>query len=131
MNPKDLTKVWDAPDQSKLALKQTSVRLPILVAAKINALCELYPRKNKSEVICDLLSTALDQLEDGMESIKGGIVEYEPGPRGGHIPLYEDIGLRGRFRSRTIKYLRELEKEADIKEPTAFYEMYLSGDEVP
>lgn len=129
MNPKDLTKVWDAPDHSRLAPKQTSIRLPILVAAKINALCEIYPRKTKTEIICDLLSTALDQLEDGMESAKGDFVEYEPGPHGEKLSVYEDVGLKGRFRSRTLRNLRELEKEAEIKEPMSYFESYVVSEE--
>lgn len=129
MNPKDLTKVWDAPDHSKLAPKQTSIRLPILVAAKINALCEIYPRKSKSEIICDLLSTALDQLEEGMESVKGDFIEVEHGPHGGRVNIYEDIGLKGRFRARTLRNLRELEKEAGIKEPISYFESFFSDDE--
>ena len=112
MNPQDLLKVWDAPDNSKLTPKQLSIRLPILVAAKISALCDLYPRKTKTEIIGDLLSTALDQLGAALPSIKGQQIGVcEDGP------YYEDDGPCGRFNSLTEKYLRELEKEAGITEP--------------
>lgn len=112
MEPQDLVKVWDAPDNSKLTPKQLSIRLPILVSAKISALCDLYPRKTKTEIIGDLLSTALDQLEAALPSAQGD----QLGEHQGEI-YYEDIGLRGRFNVITEKYLRELEKEAGIKEP--------------
>ena len=128
MNPKDLTKVWDAPDNSKLTPKQISIRLPILVSAKINALCDIYPRKTKSEIICDLLSTSLDQLEEGMGSIAGDLVSYEPSLNG-RTPIYEDDGLKGRFRRRVISHLRELEKESGLKEPIMFPESYVYGEE--
>lgn len=114
MNPQDLVKVWDAPDNTRLTPKQISIRLPILVAAKISALCDLYPRKTKTEIIGDLLSTALDQLEAALPSAQGeqvGEVPYDG------TPIYEDVGLRGAFCTRTEKYLRELEKEAGIKDP--------------
>lgn len=128
MNPKDLVKVWDAPDNSKLTPKQISIRLPLLVSAKINALCEIYPRKTKTEIIGDLLSTALEQLEEGMESKRGEFIEYEP-TRCGRVPIYEDDGLRGIFRNRTIRNLRELESEAGITEPMPFPESVVYGEE--
>jgi hypothetical protein len=119
MDPRDLVKVWDAPDHSRLAPKQISVRLPILVAAKIRALCELYPRTTKSQMIGDLLATALDQVEAALPSEKGKFLCDASGPGDSEEPepVYEDIGLKGRFRTLTEKYLRELEKEAGIREP--------------
>lgn len=112
MNPQDLVKVWDAPDNSKLTPKQLSIRLPLLVAAKLSALCDLYPRKTKTEIIGDLLSTALDQLEAALPSAKGDQIGIHE-----DTPYFEDVGLSGRFNSLTEKYLRDLEKEAGIKEP--------------
>lgn len=129
MNPKDLVKVWDAPDNSKLTPKQISIRLPILVAAKINALCEIYPRKTKTEIICDLLSTALDQLEEGMESFKGEQIGEYPSGHGWDIPYYEMAGLKGRFLNITHKHLRDLEKEAGITEPMDFTIPVIYGDD--
>jgi hypothetical protein len=139
MDPKDLVKVWDAPDHSRLTPKQISIRLPILVAAKISALCELYPRSSKSKVIGDLLATALDEVEGALESKKGKFLYDAPDfpPEGingvdesafSSEPVYEDIGLRGRFRTLTEKYLRELEKEAGIKEPLDIPQALIFGD---
>jgi hypothetical protein len=63
MKTKDLITVWGAPEPPKLTPKQMSIRLPITVAAKISALCEMYPKKSKTEIISDLLTAALEQLE--------------------------------------------------------------------
>lgn len=111
MEPKDLVKVWDAPDHSKLTPKQISLRLPIQVAAKISALCDMYPRKTKTEIIGDLLATALDQLADGLPSEQGRILGIGPDDE----PVHEDIGMRGRFFDLTQKYLKELEEEISSK----------------
>ena len=111
MHPGDLNKVWDAPDRSKLTPKQISLRLPILVAAKISALCELYPRENKTHIIGDLLATALDQLELGM-SEKGPEIDQTR-----EFTVYAEVGIIRRFYKLTEKYLRELEKEVGVKEP--------------
>lgn len=113
MEPKDLVKVWNAPDNSKLSPKQFSLRLPILVSAKISALCEMYPRKSKTEIIGDLLATALDQFADGLESIDGKFICNDPSDG---EPICEDIGPRRHFSDLTDKYLRELESEIKLKE---------------
>ena len=133
MDPKDLVKVWDAPDHSQLTPKQISIRLPILAAAKISAFCEMYPSKSKSQIIADLIVTALDQVVDALQSKKGkclgadldfsyGDPELEPYiDRETYNPtieeIYEDIGPKGKFLRLYKKNLRELEKELKIKEP--------------
>ncbi len=112
MEPRDLVKVWDAPDNSRLTPKQWSVRLPLHVAAKINALCEMYPRKSKTEIIGDLLATALDQFRAALPCEDGRLF--------GHCPdtgedIHEMVGERARFDSLTTKHIKELEQEIDSK----------------
>lgn len=113
MNPQDLVKVWDAPDNSKLTPKQLSIRLPIHVAAKISALCDMFPRKTKTEIIGDLLATALDQLRTGFPFVDGQLLYVDPNS---NESIYEDIGPRTRFDSLTEKYLKELENELEGKD---------------
>ena len=132
MDPKDLVKVWDAPDHSRLTPKQISIRLPILVAAKISALYEIYPRSSKSKIIGDLLATAIDEVEQALPSKKGKVI-YEDAPRevdpeSDQKAYHEDIGLRGKFWKLTEKYLRELEKEAGIKDPMPIPEVYVEEE---
>ena len=115
MEPQDLVKLWDAPDNSKLTPKQLSIRLPMHVAAKISALNDLYPRKTKTEIIGDLLATAIDQFEAAFPWVDGRLLGYANDDH--NDPIYEDVGPRRRFHSLTEKYLKELESEAGIKEP--------------
>ena len=119
MEPKDLIKVWDAPDNTKLTPKQISLRLPLLVSAKISALCDMYSRKTKTEIIGDLLATALDQFESGLEDEKGQCYgPTNPNSQQNEMEImYENIGSRGRFWTLTEKHLRDLEQEAGITEP--------------
>ena len=127
LKPEDLVKVWDAPDNTRLTPKQVSIRLPILVAAKISALCEIFPRKTKTELIGDLLATALDQLEEGLPSVQG----RELGINNDDEPVFEEIGLVGRFRNLTEKYLQELEAEAGIQEPVQAPDPLVSKKKLP
>jgi hypothetical protein len=124
MKTRDLITVWDAPDAPKLTPKQISIRLPIIVSAKLSALCDLYPRKTKTEIIGDLLTTALEQIEEEFPRVKGRLEnESEEGA------VYEDVGKRNRYLKLTEKYLRELEEEAGIKEPMEFYSTALIYEE--
>ena len=118
MNANELITIWGAPEPPKLTPKQLSIRLPILVSAKISALCELYPSKTKTEIIGDLLTTALDELEKAFPRIQGRQLEYYP--EHGEIPAWEDAGVRPDYLRLTEKYLRELEKEAEVTEPMPF-----------
>ena len=68
METKDLVKLWNAPDNTRLTPKQMSIRLPLHVAAKISALCEMFPKKTKTEIIGDLLATALEAVAEGFSS---------------------------------------------------------------
>ena len=113
MKPQDLLNVWDAPDNSKLTPKQLSIRLPLHVAAKISALCDMYPRKTKTEIIGDLLATALDQLRSGFPFVEGREICRDPAT---DEIMYEDIGPASRFDSLTARYLREMENELEVKE---------------
>ena len=42
MKAKDLRAVWEAPDNSRLMKKQTSVRLATHIGARIDAICHLF-----------------------------------------------------------------------------------------
>jgi hypothetical protein len=132
MEPKDLVKVWDAPDHSKLTPKQMSIRLPVLAAAKFATLAEMYPSKSKSQMLADLVATALDQVIDALPSKKGALIAEEPDhimdddlrrTQGleqnvaiGTVSIYEDIGAKGQFLRLLKKNMRKIEKEAGIEE---------------
>lgn len=114
-----LTSLWDTPDNSRLTAKQFSLRLPIHVAAKVAALCEMYPNKNRTQIIGDLLTSALEDLEQSLKTIPS----KEPID---HAPdgtlIYEDIGPRSRFRSLANKHYQELEKELGNEDAPQLYD---------
>lgn len=64
-----------SPDNTRLTTKQLSFRLPVHIAAKIAALCEMYPQKNRTQIVADLLTTALDALEEVLPEALGEPVE--------------------------------------------------------
>lgn len=113
MKANELTSYWNTPDNSKLTPKQISIRLPIHVAAKIQALCDMYQQKSRTEIIGDLLTTALEELESSLPIYEdksreiGYDHEYQQ-------PEYMTYGPLVDFRNLKQKYLNELEKEAGL-----------------
>ena len=114
MEFKDLVTLWAAPDNTKLTPRQMSIRLPLHVAAKISALCELFPTRTRTEIIGDLLSTALDGVERGLSpepypgeaSEMGELEDLNP-------QSFEELiyGARRRYVELVDKYEKEMAVE--------------------
>lgn len=115
----ELHSFWSLPDNSRLTSKQYSFRLPVHVAAKIAALCDLYPQKTRTEIVGDLLSTAIEDLVKGMPSINGKLLDVD-GETGEEY--HEDIGPRGRFWDLADKHYKTIEREMGNKNPPSLYE---------
>lgn len=121
MKAADLAKLWGAPDNSRLTAKQQSFRLPTHVAAKINALCDLFPNRTKTEIVGDLLASALDEAISHLPAYAGD----EPAGRDpDDTEVFVAWGPAVDFRRLANKHFRELEKELGNKDAAALY----SGD---
>ena len=68
MRTSHLHDIWASPDNTRLVSKQFSFRFPVHIAAKIAALAEIYPQKNRTQIVADLLTAALDDLEKSLPS---------------------------------------------------------------
>ena len=134
MKASSLHDVWASPDNSRVTPKQFSFRLPIHVAAKIAALCEMYPQKSRTQIIADLLTTALDELEQSLPMSAGAPVdeqeehdqrwvcaqigeEYEA--------LFHMGGPRAKFRHLANEHFRELERELGNENPEPLFGEYI------
>lgn len=122
MKNSELLKVWALPDNSRVTSKQLSFRLPVHVAAKIAALCDLFPNKTRTDIIGDLLTSALDGVEYSFPSLKG-----EPWGRNDEQgnALYFDVGKGQTFRKLANRYYLELEKELGNDKPEPLYDSNL------
>jgi hypothetical protein len=117
MRAADLSKVWGAPDNSRLSKRQQSFRLPVHVAAKIEAFCELYPNKSKTAIVSDLLAAALE------EAIRN--LPFERGQQIGDHPEfgreYAVSGAAADFQRLANKHYKELERELGNRSPGELY----------
>lgn len=134
MKTQHLHDMWTAPDNSRLTPKQFSFRLPVHIAAKLAALADLYPQKNRTQVVADLLTAALDNLEENLPQTLGSPIsredEHYERMIADHLnevyePYYSLGGARARFRHLANGHYKALEKElgndaAETLYPTLF-----------
>lgn len=138
MKAANLHDLWSSPDNTRLTSKQFSFRLPTHVAARIVALCEMYPTKNRTHVVADLLAAALEELERAMPQGLG-LLEPDQEPHrwiaehGGYQyePVHRIGGPRGQFRDLANKHFEEIEKELGNENPEPLYlEVLITASEL-
>lgn len=108
MKPAELLAYWQKTATGDMTPSSFSVRLPLEEAAKIHALQEMYPKRTLEQLIGELLTAALFELEESMP--------YEPGSQViSHDeqgdPLYEDLGPTSRFLELTQAHLARLKAQ--------------------
>ena len=108
MKISDVVQHWETSSSGALTVREYRVRLPLRDAARIAALAEMYPIRSETEIISELLSAALDELEQAMPYVAGSqvIAEDDQGD-----PIYEDVGPTPRFIALTEKRMQALENE--------------------
>jgi hypothetical protein len=104
----ELIERWSQAAPHRMTREQYAVRLPIEDAARLHALAELFPGHTPEEMITDLLSAALREVEAAMP--------YRPGPKvisqdEQGDPIYEDVGLTPRFEKLVRQYAEKLQKD--------------------
>lgn len=108
MKVSELLNHWEKHASGQITDHSYAVRLPVEDAARLEALCEMYPKKTPESLITDLLCAALGELESGMPYIKGNqvVAEDEEGD-----PIYNDQGPTPQFLALSQKHLQRLKKE--------------------
>ncbi len=107
---KNLIERWEEDTQTYALTKEISAQLSLSDYARIRALTEIYPSRTETQIVTELLATALDLVEEALPYIPGKkvIAEDELGD-----PIYEDVGLTPRFEALTRKYSARLQEETD------------------
>jgi len=118
MKSSSLHLIWSSPDNSRTTARQYSFRLPVHVAAKISALCDMYPNKTRTEIVGDLLSTSIDEAIQGMPVYEGDVIDVLPD--GEEIKV--TYGPRIDFWEIANKYYQELERELGNENPPSISE---------
>ena len=103
MKFRDLLETWERELKHAETEEFYSIRLSIDDAARLRALAELFPGTTEEQMVTDLLSTAINEVEAAMPYKAGQkiIREDDHGD-----PIYEDIGMTPRF----LELVREQQK---------------------
>lgn len=118
MKPETLVALWSAPDNTRLTSKQYTFRLPTHVAAKVHALCDMYPAKTRTQIVADLLTSALQNIDQGMAMFEGPVVAKDPDTG---EEIYDAHGPRIEFRELANKHFAEIERELGNESPKPLY----------
>lgn len=118
MKSSDLHNVWSSPDNSRVTSKQYSFRLPVHVAAKLAALCEMYPHKTRTEIVGDLLSTSIEDVIKSIPVYEGEIIHILPDGE----EIRAEIGPRVDFWQIADKHYQALEKEMGNENPPSIFD---------
>lgn len=112
MRIEQLARNWETNATGEEALFEYQVALPLEDAAKLEALTELFPRRNRDQLIAELLSAAMDDLVSCLPYAEGERIATrdEMGD-----PIYEDVGLTPDFIRLAREHRRRLEQEGGKK----------------
>ncbi len=102
MTIRDLVENWEDNAQGLLKEETYKVHLTLEDAAKIDALSEMYPRRTREQLVSELVSAALAELEESFPYIEGSEIATidEFGD-----PIYKDKGPTPAFQTLTRKHL--------------------------
>lgn len=107
MKFRQLLDTWAESSEPARTETAYAVHLPLDDAARIEALAELFPGRTREQIITDLLSAALRELQAAMPYVRGDqvISRDEQGD-----PIYGDAGLSPRFLALARKHRGALDR---------------------
>jgi len=105
MEEKDLVKGWGLLRPKRIMSDQMSIRLPADVWVRVLALCQMFPGRTRTQIIGDLLSSALERIPDGLSN------EPDEGEKGVNPGPY--YGRRGWYEHLIEEYTKEFVQDGD------------------
>jgi len=115
----ELVTVSRAQDASHLTAKRYSFRLPVHVAAKLAALEKLDPTRSRTQLLGDLLSAAISEVEKNLDSFPGAF-SGEMDPETDEEMFYE-TGPLADYRRIVNQCFQDLEKELGNRHPALLF----------
>jgi hypothetical protein len=94
--------------------QRISLRLPLPLAARLAALCELHPDRPRAKILVDLLNLGLAEVERASPPPAGQTAAV---PRAGPPPVYLLGGPFPEFHHLLVKHHRRLERELAAEDP--------------
>jgi len=111
MKVKDLFSRWEKESLEGLTQQKSySLKVPLRVAAQIEALEQMYPHLTTETILSELISAALEEFRENIPYVESNhkIGEDEFGD-----PIFEDAGLTPKFIELTRKNRAVLKEQID------------------
>lgn len=108
MKIRELFKHWGKAAEEQPTEEVYSVCLTLKDAARLAALRDMFPARSTEELITDLLSAALEEVEETFPYIPGKRVTAEDDHGD---PIHEDVGHTPRFQQLTREHLHRLQDQ--------------------
>ncbi|MHA6494284.1 pilin assembly protein [Pseudomonas borbori] len=105
MKIRELITAWEKHAKGPLMPTRHHIHLDVESAARLEALAQMYPKRNVEQLVGELLGAALIELEASLPYVQGNRVV---GTDELGNPLYEDIGPTPRFLSLARTHLHRL-----------------------
>ena len=105
MRIRDLLRIWADESAEPVSSHEYRLHLSVYDAAKVAALCEMFPGRTQEQILAELIGAALNELQGAMPYQAGSRVQMvdEEGD-----PVYEDVGLTRRLHELADKHLRSM-----------------------
>lgn len=127
-----INKPADLPDAERergmrLARKTYACRLPLELASRLEALCEMHPEKTRTQIMGDLIGLGLTEVERIGSGAAAGPAGFQPDKR---QPIYLLTGPFAEFHGLIRKHHLAMEQELATDDPQASYPVdeYQLGD---
>jgi len=105
MKIKDLVGYWDTHARGRLTQDACSIALSDQHHRQLEELSALYPLKSSQDLMRDLISAALDEIETEFPYVQGAqVVAYDEDG----FEIYEDKGLTPEFVHLSQKHIKRL-----------------------
>ncbi len=100
-----LMKYWESEFAGQLSEEDYQIKLSIEDAARLEALCEMFPKYSQEYLLRDLIGSALSEVTSSFPYIAGKevVAHDEEGD-----PMYADIGKTPKFLNLTRKHLKQI-----------------------
>lgn len=107
MKIRDLVAHWDKHAKGRLTRDAYYMQLADVHHEELSRLAALYPMKSPQDLMRDLLSAALDELETSFPYVEGDkVVAYDEDG----FEIYEDIGETPKFVALSQKHIEDLKR---------------------
>ena len=108
-------------DKDKTRPTRQSLRLPLAVAARLAAWCELHPQRSRSDLVAELLEAGLAVAERSLRQEVSQMAPTVDGPADTRQPVYLPTGAFAEFHGLVQKHHLQLEREQDHEAAAAPY----------